>query len=459
MEDTDLLISMNADIRVNSALSMDTLTENEINPFNIYNEVAITGNDDLDPDLNLFNPITRSLSKYYSEDTFNKMINCSNLQDNIKILHLNICSYNRNHNNLWTYIKNIKSKFHIIALTETWSTFDNEDQIIYPGYITFAKSRTTDRGGGVALLVDESLQAQIISINGTFNSLLEYLFVNISLPNSSNIMIGSLYRPPNSDVTNFNLDMETLLNSLPIHKKPCYICGDFNLNLLNINSHHPTNEFVNNMSSAYFRPLITMPTRLTGHSSTLIDNIFSNTLKLNEYPGILYADISDHLPIFVILDCKIDLIKKSKFVMSRPNNEQATAHLYALLENETWNDIYNLSNPDDISILLNDKLNRAYNASFPLEQRKHRIYKTKTKPWLTKSLLKSCKKKNKLYKYYLKHKSVESFNKYRTYKNRLTIILRKCEKQYYVSRLDYYRLKITYREFGGSLRKRCTRMG
>src|SRR5688572_14924139 len=94
------------------------------------------------------------------------------------------------------YIKNIKSKFHtIIALTETLSTFDNEDQIIYPGYITFAKSRTSGRGGGVALLVDRSLQIQIININGTFNSLLEYLFVNISLPNSSNIMIGSLYRP------------------------------------------------------------------------------------------------------------------------------------------------------------------------------------------------------------------------------------------------------------------------
>jgi hypothetical protein len=143
--------------------------------------------------------------------------------------------------------------------------------------------------------------------------------------------------------------------------------------------------------------------------------------------------------------------------MSRPNNEQATAHLYALLENETWNDIYNLSNPDDISILLDDKLNRAYNASFPLEQRKHRIYKTKTKPWLTKSLLKSCKKKNRLYKNYLKHKTVESFNKYRTYKNKLTIILRKCEKQYYVSRLEYQ--KDNLKGVWGSLRKRYTRMG
>jgi len=114
------------------------------------------------------------------------------------------------------------------------------------------------------------------------------------------MLIGSIYRPPGSDPYKFNTDVLALLNLAVCLNKVCYICGDFNLNLMNYASHACTNEFLNNMVSSGFRPLITSPTRLTGHSSTLIDNIFSNALTYNENSGILYADVSDHLPIFFL---------------------------------------------------------------------------------------------------------------------------------------------------------------
>ena len=37
---------------------------------NIFNDITLTLNEDLDPDINMFNTITRSPSKYYSEDQF-----------------------------------------------------------------------------------------------------------------------------------------------------------------------------------------------------------------------------------------------------------------------------------------------------------------------------------------------------------------------------------------------------
>ena len=45
-------------------------------------------------------------------------------------------------------------------------------------------------------------------------------------------------------------------------------------------------------------PTIIHPTRITNHSATLIDNIFSNIPHIGS--GIFYSDISDHLPIFTI---------------------------------------------------------------------------------------------------------------------------------------------------------------
>jgi hypothetical protein len=56
--------------------------------------------------------------------------------------------------------------------------------------------------------------------------------------------------------------------------KSCYLMGDFNMNLLNYQSHNQTNEFLDIMYSNMFFPLITRPTRITSHTATLIDNIF-----------------------------------------------------------------------------------------------------------------------------------------------------------------------------------------
>ena len=42
-------------------------------------------------------------------------------------------------------------------------------------------------------------------------------------------------------------------------------------------------------------------------------------------------------------------------------------------------------------------------------------------PWITKGLLKSINKKNKLYKYYLQSPTSEKLQKFKTYKNKLNM--------------------------------------
>ena len=52
--------------------------------------------------------------------------------------------------------------------------------------------------------------------------------------------------------------------------------GDFNIDLLKIDSDKDIMNFYNSLTSNLFVPHITLPTRITSHSQTLIDNIFSN---------------------------------------------------------------------------------------------------------------------------------------------------------------------------------------
>src|SRR6218665_611583 len=70
-------------------------------------------------------------------------------------------------------------------------------------------------------------------------------------------------RPPNTNPLCFINDLENILTTLSNTNKSHYLCGDFNLNLLNVDTHHHTNGFWNTMWVHLFRPLIEVPARIT----------------------------------------------------------------------------------------------------------------------------------------------------------------------------------------------------
>ena len=74
--------------------------------------------------------------------------------------------------------------------------------------------------------------------------------------------------------------------------------------------------------------LITKATRVTDKTETLIDNIFTNNLeKINDsINGIVFSDISDHLPI-------IHLFNTDIFVKNKNTNEDTVTYKREYNEN------------------------------------------------------------------------------------------------------------------------------
>ena len=101
------------------------------------------------------------------------------------------------------------------------------------------------------------------------------------------------------DVLEFNNHLNQMLEKVSKEQKQIFLLGDFNINLLNYNIHQPTNDFLDSLASNSIIPYILQPTRLTSHSKTLIDNIFSNILSSEIISGSLTATISDHLPQYL----------------------------------------------------------------------------------------------------------------------------------------------------------------
>ena len=89
------------------------------------------------------------------------------------------------------------------------------------------------------------------------------------------MICGVIYRHPNiSKFETFMNYLDPSLDKISKEKKYCIMMGDFNINLLNFETHLPTDDFINTLGSYFFLPQILQPTRVTDHSATLIDNIF-----------------------------------------------------------------------------------------------------------------------------------------------------------------------------------------
>jgi len=229
--------------------------------------------------------------------------------------------------------------------------------------------------------------------------------------------------------------LEQTLKIITKEHRPCYLLGDYNINLLKQNVHLPTKQFLDTLLSYGFYPLINKPTRITTETTTLIDNILTNIHDIQTKSGIWTVDISDHLPIFTVLPCKTRNYEiKRKFFKHNFTQENLSKFKHELQQFD-WDNLVNLPDVNSMYARFTAVFQHLYNNSFPIQ---NKIIKASEihRPWLTKAIRNSINKKHSLYKNYQKLRSEQSYSVYKIYRNKLTTILRKAEKRYYLQKLE-----------------------
>ena len=415
------------------------MAENVYAPFETLDDDYSEPLMDNDPDSNFFSNFDLQNvcnSDYYNEEDVNMYLRDVDEGD-LSLLHTNIRSLPRNGDELEKYLHNIDINFDLIGLTESWLTDDHSEvTYISPEYKMVNVYRTNKRGGGVTLLIKESLKYKAITELCKCRDELESVFVELSPCNFNDkkpVVIGVIYRPPNMDIGAFIEQMNAIMNHSAVQNKRCYIMGDFNINLLNCSTHNLTADFVDNMFANLYVPLINRPTRLCRTAATLIDNIFTNNISMGyAKSGILRTDISDHLPIFHVTRCKKSMSKKA-YVKKPVINECTLSNLLYELNNTNWDRILQCDDVNEGFTQFSVTMQESYDKNIPQRICKP---KSKDKPWISKGLLYSIRRKNKLYAVYLKYKTTASHSFYRRYKNKLSHILKVAEKMYYKEKLE-----------------------
>ena len=305
---------------------------------------------------------------------------------------------------------------------------------------SFEFTPTETSAGGTLLYIANHLSYKCRNdLNIYKKNELESTFIEIVNPKKSNIVVGVIYRHPSMELNDFNCNyLNKLLENISKEQKSIFQLGDFNVNLLNYNEHNQTNEFLDSLASNSFIPLILQPTRITSHSTTLIDNIFSNVIDPDIISGNLTATISDHLPQFAIIPNMFGNISGNKSKIyerdwSKFDRENFILDYFSV----DWEVLLKIDekNVDNSTKMYFDRINILLDTYAPLKRINKYKLKFTSKPWITLGLQKSISAKNKLLKTFINKKDPvlkeEFHTKYRIYRNLLSTLMKKSNQAYY----------------------------
>ena len=231
----------------------------------------------------------------------------------------------------------------------------------------------------------------------------------------------------------FETKLEKTLDLLNSDKLNYILCGDFNINLLDSNNNNISN-YISTIESPGCKQFIKDPTRYSSitNATTLLDHVYSNLLESQLNCWILHSDISDHLPTIAFIkntnnksrpteatyQHNMKYFDKSKFMMEVQTTMET-------LLNETYNDVNSLVD----SFISKFKIIICKHA--PLTKLNRKQERLRQKPWLTTKIKKQLRKKERLYKKFIRVHTSQSYITYKRQRNTVTHLIQKSKKDYY----------------------------
>ena len=393
-----------------------------INDFNSQsNDISNTNNDDFD-----ITPILNC--KYFDINSF-KLHKVDN--KHFSLIHLNIGSLRKHKDELESALSLLNFNFDVIGISETKikKGINPDYDLNIEGYKKPYSTPTESGKGGVIIYISDKHNSKPMKDLDKIvykSYVLESVFAEIVIPNKKNVILGCIYKHPSMEVNDFNENYLSPLMDKLNDKKHTFLLGDFNIDLMKIDEDEKTSTYFDTLTSNLFVPHITNPTRITPHSKTLIDNIFSNIPNFSHgKSGNLTLSISDHLAQFLIIPLDSCYTPHKVNTYKRDTKKFDRENFFLDLLSIEWQDVLQLEKEDpNLSFQkYYATINTLIDKYMPLRKMSKKEIKQQYKPWITKDILNSIKKMETLYKRYIKAKNLEVkedyHNKYKELRNKL----------------------------------------
>ena len=160
-----------------------------------------------------------------------------------------------------------------------------------------------ESGGGVCVYMRKTLKSKALKdLSGILDTGFHQSWMQVQLKTFKSFLLCVTYKPPDCDIA-FLEDFRDRYTQALVYGLPILVVGDLNSGLLVSSSKSKT---LNNLcTSLNMKQLITLPTRVTETSKTLIDVIFTSNPAITVDSGIVETHISDQYLVFAVLNLRM----------------------------------------------------------------------------------------------------------------------------------------------------------
>ena len=346
----------------------------------------------------------------------------ANYYNSFSFLHLNIQS-------IVPKLDNITAEYsvhEILSFTESWlKPHISDDVLKIPGYSPpFRRDRIDRMGGGVIVYVKENVNCILRPDLQVGN--IECLWLEVRVKNKK-YLYGTFYIPPNSNLQIWD-DLEISIDRALNTNYSCdiIVTGDFNVNMGSNNS----SRIDNLLTQFSLHQLITDPTYITEHSSSLLDLIIVSNPNC-----ILYSDVGPplldqtryHLPVTGILNQpynSTESFKRKIYLFDRGDYDM---YRQKLLEVD-WD---GLVSGDDIDVMVTNFANEISKAADIAIPNRCIIVRKSTPPWLTCRIKRCIRRKNRLHKRAKKSNLPGHWATFRIARNKCNNLIANAKNKYF----------------------------
>ena len=174
-----------------------------------------------------------------------------------------------------------------------------------------------------------------------------------------------VYKPLTVSLDDFSNGLEYLMPKVKMSGNEFVCMGDFNYNLLNASG--DSLEFLNLMFTNDLYAVVTLPTRVTEKSATLIDNIFVSSERINStYADVILTPVSDYFPVLTKFQQNAPPRKRKDRAFIRELKSENTQRFGEEISVVSWGTVFEQTDPSIAFEKFNNIVADIYNSTCPM---------------------------------------------------------------------------------------------
>lgn len=321
-----------------------------------------------------------------------------------------------------------KTNAAILSISETWLDESVTDQEVHIENYSVLRSDRNRNGGGVCMYIRDDLAFSILQDVKTED--MESIFIELLLPKTKPIVVGSCYRPPKQAIF-LDLLQQALRNIRPDLEQ--IILGDFNIDYKSTNN-QLCKTYKNILNIFNFKQLIEEPTRVTLSSSTVIDHIICNNEERISQSGVIPTGISDHFITYCTRRSNIKhKVNSQNTVRIRSMKNYTKDILNDKLNSVQWSSLYLCRNVENAWETFRSIFHSILDDIAPFRDMKIRQH---TEPWMTSEILDGIRKRDELLSIYNKDKKENYHKEFCKQRNQVQRDIKRAKEEFIAGKIE-----------------------